>query len=212
MKFFVSLLVLALIPMMALNDLGRPAFIGYYLGVITLWLVLVGASARAARVPTTGSSAVGEPANPLTREPASTREPANLANPRIREPANPRAREPRTREPALSSVFVSLPRIRRKKSKLHGFGVFAAEPINKNTRIIDYAGELVRNKDSTRREVEYPEAGLHLGLPGQQSLEPRRGYRRQHRPVHQPFVYAELLDRDRRQDHLDSCLAPYRTR
>ncbi len=55
MKFFVSLLVLALIPMMALNDLGRPAFIGYYLGVITLWLVLVGASVRAARVPTTGS-------------------------------------------------------------------------------------------------------------------------------------------------------------
>jgi SET domain-containing protein len=43
---------------------------------------------------------------------------------------------------------VPLPRIVRKRSKLHGFGVFAAEPINKNTRIIDYAGELIRNKDS----------------------------------------------------------------
>jgi hypothetical protein len=53
MRFFVSLLVLALIPMMALNDLGRPAFIGYYLGVTTLWLAFVCASARAARVPTT---------------------------------------------------------------------------------------------------------------------------------------------------------------
>ena len=38
-----------------------------------------------------------------------------------------------------------LPAIIRRRSKLHGFGVFAAEPINKNTRIIDYAGELVRN-------------------------------------------------------------------
>ena len=60
---------------------------------------------------------------------------------------------------ALSSVFVSLPRIVRRKSKLHGFGVFAAEPINKNKRIIDYAGELVRNKDSVSREVEYLKQG-----------------------------------------------------
>jgi SET domain-containing protein len=37
--------------------------------------------------------------------------------------------------------------------------VFAAEPINKNKRIIDYAGELVRNKDSVRREVEYLKQG-----------------------------------------------------
>ena len=33
--------------------------------------------------------------------------------------------------------------------------MFAAEPINKNTRIIDYAGELIRNKDSAAREVKY---------------------------------------------------------
>ena len=53
MKFFVSLLVLLLVPMMALNDLGRPAFIGYYLGVMTLWVVFACANARAARVPAT---------------------------------------------------------------------------------------------------------------------------------------------------------------
>ena len=54
---------------------------------------------------------------------------------------------------------MSLPRIVRRKSKLHGFGVFAAESINKNKRIIDYAGELVRNKDSVNREVEYLKQG-----------------------------------------------------
>jgi SET domain-containing protein len=37
--------------------------------------------------------------------------------------------------------------------------VFAAEPISKNTRIIDYAGELIRNKDSTPREVRYLKRG-----------------------------------------------------
>ena len=48
-----------------------------------------------------------------------------------------------------------LPRIVRKRSRLHGFGVFARAPINKNTRIIDYAGELVRNSDIEAREERY---------------------------------------------------------
>jgi SET domain-containing protein len=47
------------------------------------------------------------------------------------------------------------PRIVRRRSKLHGFGVFAAEPITKNTRIIDYAGELIRNSRSGAREARY---------------------------------------------------------
>ena len=50
---------------------------------------------------------------------------------------------------------VTLPRIVRRRSKIHGSGVFAAEPISKNTRIIDYAGELVRNRDSEAREERY---------------------------------------------------------
>jgi SET domain-containing protein len=49
----------------------------------------------------------------------------------------------------------SLPRIVRRRSKVHGWGVFADEPINKNRRIIDYAGELVRNRDSVAREERY---------------------------------------------------------
>ncbi len=54
---------------------------------------------------------------------------------------------------------VVLPKIRRRKSKLHGFGVFAVEPINKNKRIIDYAGELISNKQSESREDRYLRKG-----------------------------------------------------
>jgi SET domain-containing protein len=54
---------------------------------------------------------------------------------------------------------VSLPTIERKKSKLHGYGVFALETINKNKRIIDYAGELISNKQSEAREDRYLSKG-----------------------------------------------------
>ena len=47
------------------------------------------------------------------------------------------------------------PRIARKRSRVHGDGVFAVDRINKNTRIIDYAGELIRNSDSEAREERY---------------------------------------------------------
>jgi SET domain-containing protein len=53
----------------------------------------------------------------------------------------------------------SFPKLTRRRSRLHGFGVFAAEPINKNKRIIDYAGELIRNSDSAEREARYLEQG-----------------------------------------------------
>jgi SET domain-containing protein len=48
-----------------------------------------------------------------------------------------------------------LPEIKRRRSKVHGFGVFAAETIAKNRRIIDYACELVRNARSEDREERY---------------------------------------------------------
>ena len=54
---------------------------------------------------------------------------------------------------------VSLPKVERKKSKLHGYGVFALETINKNKRIIDYAGELISNKQSESREDKYLSKG-----------------------------------------------------
>ena len=53
----------------------------------------------------------------------------------------------------------SLPHIVRRRSPLHGYGVFAAEAINKNTRIIDYAGELIHNSKSGRREARYLKQG-----------------------------------------------------
>jgi SET domain-containing protein len=49
-----------------------------------------------------------------------------------------------------------LPRIVRRRSAVHGFGVFAAEAIPNNTRIIDYAGELIRNgPECEERESRY---------------------------------------------------------
>lgn len=50
---------------------------------------------------------------------------------------------------------VHLPRIARRRSKVHGWGVFALEPITKNTRIIDYAGELIDHAESLDRETTY---------------------------------------------------------
>ena len=52
-----------------------------------------------------------------------------------------------------------LPRVVRRRSKLHGWGVFALEPINKNRRIIDYAGELIDHKESLKRETKYLRRG-----------------------------------------------------
>jgi uncharacterized protein len=52
-----------------------------------------------------------------------------------------------------------LPKIVRRRSTLHGTGVFAAEPIAKNRRIIDYAGELVRNREVGAREARYLRQG-----------------------------------------------------
>jgi len=54
---------------------------------------------------------------------------------------------------------VVLPKVVRRKSKLHGFGVFAKEDINKNRRIIDYAGELIDHKESYKRETKYLKKG-----------------------------------------------------
>jgi SET domain-containing protein len=50
----------------------------------------------------------------------------------------------------------TLPRIVRRRSAVHGYGVFAAQSIAKHTRIIDYAGELIRNgEECEAREARY---------------------------------------------------------
>ena len=51
------------------------------------------------------------------------------------------------------------PKIERRKSGVHGWGVFALETIPKNKRIIDYAGEKITAKQSTPREVRYLKKG-----------------------------------------------------
>lgn len=48
-----------------------------------------------------------------------------------------------------------LPSIERRRSGVHGWGVFALEPINKNKRVIHYAGEKIPNALSEKREARY---------------------------------------------------------
>jgi SET domain-containing protein len=40
----------------------------------------------------------------------------------------------------------------RRPSRIAGWGVYTRAPITKNTRIIDYAGELISHRESARRE------------------------------------------------------------
>ncbi len=47
----------------------------------------------------------------------------------------------------------------KRRSGIQGWGVFATVPINKNTRIIDYAGEKITNRESLRREIRYLKRG-----------------------------------------------------
>ncbi|MDA1093041.1 MAG: SET domain-containing protein-lysine N-methyltransferase [Acidobacteria bacterium] len=54
---------------------------------------------------------------------------------------------------------IYLPRIRRKRSNLHGWGVFVLEDINKNKRIVTYDGEKITSKESADREDLYLRRG-----------------------------------------------------
>ena len=40
-RFLACTIVLAVVPMCMLNPMGRPAFLGYYLGVVTMWFAFV---------------------------------------------------------------------------------------------------------------------------------------------------------------------------
>ena len=60
----------------------------------------------------------------------------------------------------MSRAATTLPRLIGRRSRVHGQGVFAASDIPKNKRIIDYAGELVRNGAACeRREGAYLKQG-----------------------------------------------------
>jgi len=49
--------------------------------------------------------------------------------------------------------------IERRRSGIQGWGVYATQTISKNTRIIDYAGEKISNKESLKRERRYIQRG-----------------------------------------------------
>jgi SET domain-containing protein len=49
--------------------------------------------------------------------------------------------------------------IRRKRSKIAGWGVYATTTIPKNKRIIDYAGERITHQESLKREEKYLKGG-----------------------------------------------------
>src|SRR5881392_157346 len=49
--------------------------------------------------------------------------------------------------------------IERRRSPIHGWGMFATQRIPKNTRIIDYAGEKISNQESLKREGRYIKHG-----------------------------------------------------
>jgi uncharacterized protein len=49
--------------------------------------------------------------------------------------------------------------IEKRRSPIQGWGIFATRPITKNTRIIDYAGEKIPNRESLRREKRYLKKG-----------------------------------------------------
>lgn len=49
--------------------------------------------------------------------------------------------------------------IEKRRSAIAGWGIFAVRAIPKNTRIIDYAGEKISNRESLRREKRHLKRG-----------------------------------------------------
>jgi SET domain-containing protein len=48
-----------------------------------------------------------------------------------------------------------LPKLARRRSSISGWGVYAVDPIARDTRIVEYKGELVRQAEAWRREQRY---------------------------------------------------------
>ena len=53
------------------------------------------------------------------------------------------------------TAVTALPRLLRRCSPISGWGVYAAEPIAEDTRIVEYKGELVSQAEGWRREQRY---------------------------------------------------------
>jgi len=55
----------------------------------------------------------------------------------------------------LNIPVPELPRLVRRRSAISGWGVYAAQPIEEDARIVDYKGELVSQAEGWRRECRY---------------------------------------------------------
>jgi SET domain-containing protein len=53
------------------------------------------------------------------------------------------------------SRVAALPRLVRRRSAISGWGVYAAQPIEEDARIVEYKGELVTQTEAWRREQRY---------------------------------------------------------
>ena len=51
--------------------------------------------------------------------------------------------------------MADLPRVARRRSGISGWGVYAAQDIEEDTRIVEYKGELVPQAEASRRELRY---------------------------------------------------------
>jgi SET domain-containing protein len=52
-------------------------------------------------------------------------------------------------------VVIELPRLVRRRSAIAGWGVYADHPIEEDTRIVQYKGELISQGEGWRRERRY---------------------------------------------------------
>jgi SET domain-containing protein len=69
------------------------------------------------------------------------------------------AHKSRPRPKPVVEPTAPLKKIERRKSKIAGWGVYALEPITKNSRIVHYAGEKISWKESDKREKKYLKKG-----------------------------------------------------
>ena len=69
---------------------------------------------------------------------------------------------PRSARPSLSEAAGPLVRVRR--SRIHGYGVFAVQPIPRRKRIIEYVGERVSHREADRRYQARPTHDAHTFL------------------------------------------------
>jgi uncharacterized protein len=87
------------------------------------------------------------------RNEARTRDQQSMAKAEHSKTTARQARQPLTTSNGTPAI--QLPRVRKRRSRLHGIGVFALEDIPKNKRIIVYAGERITTRESSKREARY---------------------------------------------------------